>query len=549
METISKTKIAIIQLLLFSTILLNGQDKKIGKNLLVEDLRQLALILESSHPDPYIRGGGKIEFHRRLQKLILSLPDDGLTIKDFYRVLSPFVASIGDGHTDIFLPYTGPSKPGIPISFGIVEEYLYVAKVYSEEHNPLIGAKLVSIEGIPFSEIVRRQGNLSGWDNEYQRLTKLCSNLGTFNGLEFLFPEWKEGNSIKATFKLPAGKDKEIVFPLMKKNLTPFEPPSKILLPSVEKIDFNYSFLDQDKKIAILRIDGMFSFRENFEFFKEMGVDWVNLYAKRVYEKYNNKKAPENIEEVIAGIPSATEIFKNMVLEMKNAKSKVLIIDVRRNSGGNSLMSYILGYFLYGKEKILKVAETSISIKKYSDLYFTIYKDDSIEKINEGRPFPLLKNDYDFKEDPDFQGREVFRKEREKEMEKWLQKVPTFRKVLDTEDFDGFYLPEKVFVICSPWTYSSGYQLTSMFYKLGATLVGVPSGQAGNCFGDVLIFTLKNSGIRGMVSYKQFLDFPEDPVKGRMLRPHIELTYKKLKELKFDPNAEIILVLEKIKGI
>ncbi len=131
-------------------------------------------------------------------------------------------------------------------------------------------------------------------------------------------------------------------------------------------------------------------------------------------------------------------------------------------------------------------------------------------------------------------------------MEKWLQKVPTFKKALEEGDFNGFYLPEKVFVICSPWTYSSGYELTSMFYKLGATLVGVPSGQAGNCFGDVLIFTLKNSGIRGRVSYKQFLDFPRDPVKGRILKPHIELTYKKLKNLRFDPNAEIILALENI---
>ncbi len=267
-----------------------------------------------------------------------------------------------------------------------------------------------------------------------------------------------------------------------------------------------------------------------------MGVEWVNLYAKRIYEKYNNKKAPESLEETIAGIPSATEIFKNMVTEMKNARSRALIIDIRKNSGGNSLKSYILGYFLYGKEKTLKVAETSISIKKYSELYFSQYKDDSIEKINQGRPFPLLKSDYDFKEDNDFQGIEAFRKEREKEMEKWLKLTPTFMKVFEVENFSGFYLPEKVFVICSPWTYSSGYKLTSTLYKLGATLVGVPSGQAGNCFGDVLIFTLKNSGIRGAVSYKQFLDFPEDSID-------------KLKKLRFDPNAEIILALEKLKGI
>lgn len=547
MGILQNKKISIILFLLFFAIFLNGQGKKIEKNLLIEDLRQLALILESSHPDPYIRGGGKIEFHRRLQKLILSLPDDGLDAKDFYRALSPFVASVRDGHTDIILPYAGPPKLGIPLGFGIVEEHLYVAKVYNEEHKTLLGSKLVSIEGIPFYEIVRRQGNLSGWDNEYQRLTKLCSNLQNFYGFELLFPEWKR-NSIKAIFRLPSGKDVEITLPLLEKLGTPIEPPTRISLPSVERVDFSYSFLESRRKICLLRIDGMFGFRENFEFFKEMGVEWVKLYAKRIYEKYNNKKAPESLEETIAGIPSATEIFKQMVIDMKDAKSKVLIIDVRKNSGGNSLMSYILGYFLYGKEKIRDVMETSVSIKKYSDLYFNSYTNDNLDKINQGRPFPLLKDDYDFSEDPDFMGKEVFMKEREKEMEKWLQKIPTFKKVLESEDFNGFYLPEKVFVVISPWTYSSGYQLASMFYKLGAILAGVPSGQSGNCFGDVLIFTLKNSGLRGTVSYKQFLDLPDDPVKGRMLRPHIELTYKKLKKLFFDPNAEIILVLERIKG-
>lgn len=541
--------LAFIPFLFFLLNFLEGQGEKIEKNLLVEDTRQLAHILESTHPDPYIRGGGKIPFHRRLQKVILSIPENGLTQIEFYKLLLPFVASVGDGHTDIMLPSQEVIKSGIPLEFGIVEESLYVAKVYSAELKNLIGAKLVSVEGVPFSEIVRRQGNISGWDNEYQRLTKLCSNLKVLNGLDILFPEWKERNSIKAIFRLPSGKEKEIVLPLQEKFPPPIEPSSRVTLPSVEKIDFNYSFLDSNKKICILRIDGMFGFRENFEFFKGMGVEWVNLYAKRVYERYNGRKAPESLEETIAGIPSATELFKNMVIEMRNAGSKALLVDVRKNSGGNSLMSYILGYFLYGKERIREVAETSISIKKYSDLYFTTYKDDSLEKINEGRPFPLLKEDYDFREDPDFQGMEVFRKEREKEMKRWLSLTPTFMKIFESGEFSGFYLPEKVFVICSPWTYSSGYQLTSMLYKLGATLVGVPSGQAGNCFGDVLIFTLKNSGIRGMVSFKQFLDFPKDPEKGRMLRPHIELTYDKLKKLNFDPNAEILLVLEKIKGI
>jgi len=83
-----------------------------------------------------------------------------------------------------------------------------------------------------------------------------------------------------------------------------------------------------------------------------------------------------------------------------------------------------------------------------------------------------------------------------------------------------------------------------LLYKLGAILVGVPSGQAGNCFGDVLMFKLNNTGISGQVSFKYMLTFPNDPEKGRVLRPNYELTYDKLASYGFDPNAEILLALE-----
>jgi hypothetical protein len=59
------------------------------------------------------------------------------------------------------------------------------------------------------------------------------------------------------------------------------------------------------------------------------------------------------------------------------------------------------------------------------------------------------------------------------------------------------------------------------------------------------MFQLKNSGLRGYVSHKLFLDFPENPALGYLLRPHRELTYEDLIRYRFDPNASILLALEK----
>ena len=80
-------------------------NKKISRSFLVDDVRQLASIIESTHPDPYSQGGGKIAFHRRMQNMIRTIPDDGLTKTEFYRHICPFLAAVGDGHTSFWEPY------------------------------------------------------------------------------------------------------------------------------------------------------------------------------------------------------------------------------------------------------------------------------------------------------------------------------------------------------------------------------------------------------------------------------------------------------------
>jgi len=84
---------------------------------LVHDARQLASILERSHPDPYISGGGKIAFQRRFQDLLEEIPADGMTAEQFHRLLLPFVAALRDGHTALLTPQTGTQpQPGLPLA-------------------------------------------------------------------------------------------------------------------------------------------------------------------------------------------------------------------------------------------------------------------------------------------------------------------------------------------------------------------------------------------------------------------------------------------------
>jgi hypothetical protein len=46
----------------------------LDRDSLVSDVRQLADMIESIHPDPYTNVGGKVAFHRRFQSVLQAIP-------------------------------------------------------------------------------------------------------------------------------------------------------------------------------------------------------------------------------------------------------------------------------------------------------------------------------------------------------------------------------------------------------------------------------------------------------------------------------------------
>ncbi|UCE42848.1 MAG: hypothetical protein JSV17_07840 [Candidatus Aminicenantes bacterium] len=541
-------------MIIFLTLLFSsyGCAKEIDKEKLIADARQLADILEKAHPDPYIRGGGKIVFHRRLQKTILSIPEEGMSNLEFYRLLRPFVAAVNDPHTHLRSPYPhlAALARGLPLRFAIVEQSLYVTGVPKEECRDLLGARLVAVEGVPFEEIKTRQQKLQGHDNEYDVL----STIGGYGALwywfylEQLIPEWLDKNQIRLVLLHPDGQERKHTLPTLKRVQFPllgFK--SEFDLPSREKCDFVYSFLDNEKRTALLLIDNMSTYKEAFEAWDSYGFPWTMDRAKQVFKRYQGKNPPKDKDALFAGLPSVTETFRSLVKDMKEAGTETLMIDLRRNQGGNSLMSQILVYYLYGKEELLgNRREKATEIRKLSEYFFKQYGKTILEELNEGSPVPLTREDYNLQHDREFQS-ERSDEDVAKEMEEFLERGPTFAEEYRAGHYSGYYLPKNVLVLSSANTFSSGWTLMYRLYKAGAILVGTPSSQAGNCFGDTLQFQLDNSKLSGSVSHKYFDMFPDDPEMGRVLRMHHQMTYDKLKSYDFDPNAEILFALEVIE--
>jgi len=523
---------------------------RLGRAELIRDIRELSDLLESAHPDPYINGGGKVAYHRRLQALIRSIPDEGLTRSDFHAALLPFIAGLSDGHT-ILEPdeadHDHDNPGGVPFYLEVVEERLYVDAVVRQEDLPLIGAILETIEGVPSTELVARESLRQGHDNDHHALSALARDGALYFGesLRRLVPEWKDRSKIELTLRDTAGELRDLeVLPAENVEYPLYRRESRIELTN-DGGWFGYRFLDPDREIAYLWINNMTTYREMFEVSRAVGGRGFEGWAKRVYERSSGRDAPEDMDAVIEGIASATGVFQPLCRDMKAASSRALVVDLRKNYGGNDLMVPIFLYFLVGFDRTVTVVEETAAIQKFSPLFAESTEAGiDLAEIPYSDRVPLVLADYDFSLDAQFMPDGQLRDALGANLLRMFRQTPTFSAVFDKREDEGCYFPERILVLSGNATQSSGFDLLTNLYRLGAEIVGVPSSQAGNSFGNVRHFALPNSKLEGHVATKYFVQYPDEAATGFALQPHHTLTYRKLIDLNFDPNASVLLALE-----
>ena len=481
---------------------------------LIEDARQLLAILEDNHPDPYFHGGGKIAFHLRFQEMLASIPEDGMTAEAFSRLLIPFVASVGDGHTDVWARYDlDPSFPGgIPLRFEIVGQSLYVAAVVAHTDRSLIGATLVSVEGVTLDELRARQRRVRGIENEMHDLLWLISGLWYRAYLEDLVPEWTERSTIDVVLRLPDGSRVERSFRTLHYGGILRYPETALATIDAGPHGFATGFLDDDRTIAILRVDDMTRYRE-------------------VLGRTGGQRPEDVTDEERAATPSATEVFRQLVVDMKNAGTKTLVVDLRNNPGGHSLMSDILVYFLYGMDGVYEIATRSIrdgggQIERIGPLEMKYYSDTELAEESALHGFPLEVGDYKVTDYHDFfeayAAKLGMTLDELEAAQGWTlvasryADVPEFSEEYASGVYAGYYTPRHVVVLVRPRTYSSGFTMMQYLDRVGATLVGTPSAQSANTFGEGMIWTLDHTGIRGLVSHNWYVSSPDDAERGRL---------------------------------
>ena len=530
----------------------------LSQSALIEDSRQMLSLLESVHPQPYLKSGGKIAFHRRYQNILNAVPDNGMSREDFRGLLSPLVAAVGDGHTNVY-----PDGPldfaGIPLLFYVVQKDLYVSAVLDEGHRQFIGARLRAVEGVGMDELVRRTRAYYGADNVYGTLVQLANFelfLAKKTVLEDLIPEWHDKSRVNILIQLPDGELREVALPTRPRPNPRFlRLQDRLALPLLNGLEFGWGFLDDRKAVAYLRVLRMTKNRETFE--KRATYSDV---AEEVFEfhrdVYKNEEDPP-FEEALSALPSLTESFVGLFEQMNGAKTTSLIIDLRTNIGGWALPADILIYFLYGKDSLIDVhRRANIATRKLSPEYFNDDPDQSLDKLNNiaisrgRRDYLLTETDYDFSDPNMLVGGRLPESYARQLVEDDLALSPTFFAEYQAGTHSAYHAPQNVIVLTDSATFSAGFMFAQYLKLLGATMVGnVPSQNIGQ-MGETLSYQLKHSRLGGTIS-RSFLvhnaGMTDSNAAESLLMPDYELTYEKLKEYGFSRSSAVEFALEIIE--
>ena len=417
------SNLMVCSLLFFFTMNAFGQSKSFSREQMVQDINTLFSTIEQVHPDMYAVYP-KQQLDKDIERVISGLEPNG-DIFYLYKQITPLIVKLGDGHTSIFPPFNRPEDfaniPLFPFSVRITypEREIFVQDDYSQTRNSIPSeAQIISINNRKADNIVQDMMNYSSGEKDFYRINKL----------ELLF------------------------LPLMS------------VLYGDSIFDIEYLFNQEKHLVQVKAV----SFNEMSEFFLKMNnLITSELYTFRILPDKNTGIIEFNqftdLDKFKVFLDSTFQI-----LQKENIEN--LIIDIRKNGGGNSS----LGDELFQYISPVPFAQFGKTIVKYSDIQKQIYKTMYNREISNSNGIEIYNENMDLIK---------------------LRENPLRYK-------------GNVFLLISHFTFSSvaSFSWAFKYFKMG-TVVGEETGGMAVCFGDVINPKLPISGLLYGISYKKFYQY------------------------------------------
>jgi C-terminal processing protease CtpA/Prc len=437
-----------------------------GKVLSVEEMRAdydvLRRIVRESHPNLY-RGTSEESAERNWRETRGRI-EKPLTQRQFVNLLNPVFSQYNDGHTYLELPLDGDEyknyvKNGglfFPFKIWAKNERLFVAANHGTLELPR-GTEIVSINGKRASDVFGELTKAMSGDTTANRAATVERLFGLM-----LWQKFDPGSEFALRIRRPASGKTETI------------KAAGISGEALEKMMFG------DKAV------------DAYELTPEIMVLEVNkMQSKDEVKKF--------IDETFARI--------------KEKNYPALVIDIRRNGGGNSVVGdWVFEYLTRKRYRQSGIKE--IRLSSYLTENNKFYRDWTA-KLKTANPvvgdkIVLKSDDAEDEAAPD--------------TSKWIY-------------------PGKVYLLTTPRTYSSGFMLAETFkcYKFG-TMLGESLGSHRNLTGELMRFTLPNSKIVGYVASSHFYPPCYQKAQTDFLEPDV-----KIEQTLEDLTAGKDTVLEYIK--
>lgn len=499
--------------------------------ILLEDFDYFFEAFEQTHPDPYSAFGGERRFHREVKRLRRSLSRaEGLDADRLQAEIGRFLVPLHDGHT-----YCGQMKfsydsevKSLPLNLRTMTDGFFVWSA-REDFKGLLGAEVLSIGGLPLDKLMDRLAEYVPSENVYGLYGAVSGWQMNSTALSLMLDDF-DGEKVEMGFKTVSGAETTAVLPLLTDG--EMQAASFSSMPTDQRFpssNFEYRWADKDLGVMAFKCSHVIS-RDCLQYMldHEMGE----------YEATRNWAFPDTpLEE----IPSIAERFGSMLAEMKEAGARHLIIDLRGNGGGWSPIVFPVMYQLYGDEYL----STDLGCRyetRLSELY--LQKNNvTLEGYNEwqGTSYnigDLMSGDYEKAPET------VSDSLRNAIIDSYMC---LDKDMLHSQNGEPLYRPEHIYVVTNESTFSAAFHFTYMLWKMGATIVGVPSSQAPNTFMESTPFTLPNTGIQCSVSNAIQRFFPADDPRAKVFRPDWTPTWEDYRRLGFDSRADLLYILEKIR--
>lgn len=497
---------------------------------LMQDFDYFFEQLEAVHPDPYTSFGGEKAFHSKVKSLRKELGRiDSLDVNVLQTEIARFLVPLHDGHTYCGQLSVAPvdTLRVLPFSFRTTKDgfFMWVA---IEEYSGFLGSVLSSIDGVTVNELLDKLAVHVTAENRYG-LFDVVKNM-QFNSayLDFLLDDFNP-QEVEIGLSMPDGADTTIAVRMLTMDEVQTTATKAVSADSrFPSGNFEYKWADKEKGVMTFKCTHVIS-RDCLEYMRRNGME------------YESSAQWAWLDTPFEEIPTVASRFGAMLQEMKDKGAQHLIIDLRGNGGGWTPIVYTTLYQLFGDEFLSKDLGASYETR-ISELYLE-KNNTTLEELNAANGTDYKIGDFSSLNMEVAEAGDIDDETRKSLIDSYMC---LDKDMLYAQGGNPLYRPEHIYVVTDTGTFSAAFHYAFMLWKMGATVVGVPSSQAPNTFMEATPFTLPNSGINCSISNSIQKFLPDEDPRSKVFWPDWMLTYDDYRRLEFDSRAELMYILETV---